>query len=226
MRSPSRSPEKHHSSWKNSPSYWYPAPFTTTRSPRAIFDQFSGETVRSRITSPFAQLTRSRTKDIHEQSLRGPVKEFLCMVGKHSDDSVAEGYRAGGCLEARSIICRTCTCLHWPPLAVPTFRALSWLAMALRLRCPAACMSRMIGSTFAANCAACAMRATRMRSTAPAGSVFHEPWRLLEPPWYVLRWLPAHVRHDSSILAAFEALPFSRQSATARPVLWRRLSQG
>jgi len=36
----------------------------------------------------------------------------------------------------------------------------------------------------------------------------------------VRRWLPARVRHDdSSLLAAFAALPFLRQSATALPVL-------
>jgi Transposase len=71
---------------------------------------------------------------------------------------------------ARSNICRTCTCLHCPQLAVGTFRALSCPAMALRLLWPAARMSLTIGSTLAANYAVCALRATRMRSTAPIGS--------------------------------------------------------
>ena len=40
----------------------------------------------------------------------------------------------------------------------------------LELARPAAWTSRMIGRTLAANCAACALRAARMRYTAPAGS--------------------------------------------------------
>jgi hypothetical protein len=47
-------------------------------------------------------------------------------------------------LAARAKICLTCTTLVWP----------------------AAWISRMIGRTLAANCGACALRATRMRSTA------------------------------------------------------------
>jgi hypothetical protein len=60
-------------------------------------------------------------------------------------------------------------CWFYPPLAVATFRALSCPGMALKVVWPAAWMSRTIGSTLAANCAACALRATRMRSTAAAG---------------------------------------------------------
>jgi potassium-transporting ATPase potassium-binding subunit len=56
---------------------------------------------------------------------------------------------------ARSGMCRT---LH-SQLATATFRALSYPAMPLRLLWPAAWMSRMIGWTLAANCAACALRA-------------------------------------------------------------------
>ena len=37
----------------------------------------------------------------------------------------------------------------------------------------------MIGRTLAANCAACALRATRMRSTAPAGSAHPIAFRIL-----------------------------------------------
>jgi hypothetical protein len=73
--------------------------------------------------------------------------------------------------------------------------------MPLRLLWPAAWMSRMIGSTLAANCTACAFRATRMRSTAPAGSgarpaAFRAPWWLVEWPSCVLKSLPTPGRDD------------------------------
>ena len=42
--------------------------------------------------------------------------------------------------------------------------------MALKLVYPAAWTSGMVGRTLAANNPACALRAARMRSTAPAGS--------------------------------------------------------
>jgi hypothetical protein len=61
--------------------------------------------------------------------------------------------------------------LHMSPLPTVSGGYLpSCPAIALRLVKPAAWMSRMIGRTLAANCAACALRVTRMRSTAPAGS--------------------------------------------------------
>jgi hypothetical protein len=58
-------------------------------------------------------------------------------------------------------------------------------------------------------------------------AAFHAPRRPPGPPWCVPKSPRARVQHDdSSRLAAFEALPFSRRSATALPALWRRLSQG
>jgi hypothetical protein len=70
---------------------------------------------------------------------------LLCFRHQH--------FTVGHCIRPadRSSICRTCTGLHRPPLAVATFRALSCPAMAFRLVWPAAWISRMIGRMLAPN---------------------------------------------------------------------------
>jgi hypothetical protein len=76
---------------------------------------------------------------------------------------------------------------------------------------------------------ACALRAAHMRFTAPAeqGVPSRPALAAARAGLGVPRSPRARVRHDDSrLLAAFEALPFSRQSAAALPALWRRLSQG
>jgi hypothetical protein len=71
--------------------------------------------------------------------------------------------------------------------------------MTLRLVWPAAWMSRMIASTLAANCAACALRATRMRSMAPivSGVPSHFPRALATDRAALVRCeIGSRVRHD------------------------------
>ena len=72
----------------------------------------------------------------------------------------------------------TCTCVHLPPRAVGTLRSLSFAAMALRLAAPAFSISRMIGSTLAANRLAFAFSAAVPRFA--ASSSLGLPSRLLK----------------------------------------------